>query len=64
MTEFETMVKKQEQIDQLQRCIKGLKIYFDYATIDITKMVVEQSYKKVKQFTDAQQWMFNNFNDE
>jgi hypothetical protein len=64
MIDFETMVKKQEEIENLKSCIKGLKLYFDYANIDITKFVKKHGMKKYKKFQAGLEYMFNNFKDE
>lgn len=64
MSDFEKKVEKQEEIDNLKSCIKGLKLYFDYANIDITKFVKEHGMKKYKKFQAGIEYMYNNFKDE
>lgn len=63
-TEFNTMVKKQEEIENLKSCIRGLKIFFDYASIDMLKFHRQHGKKSYKKFDEALKFMYDNFENE
>lgn len=62
--DFETIVKKQEHIENLERCVKGLKLYFDHANIDVGRFVKVHGIKKYERLQWAMNFMFANFKDE
>lgn len=60
---FETMVAKQEKLMQYEKMIKGLKLFFDYATIDEMKLYRQLGKKKHDRFRKAWE-LLKQFPDE
>jgi hypothetical protein len=54
----------QEENYELKECIEGLKIYFDYANINVSSFIKNHGMKKYKKLDKSIQYMYKNFPDE
>ena len=53
-----------QTIAELEQCIKGLKLFFDYASIDMLKFHKKHGKVNYKKFDAAINFMYKNFDDE